>query len=231
MLGGDFAAVVARQRDQLLRAGVAAGSGPALDLGAGPGYASVALADLGYGPVVAVDASPTMVEALAVATGPPVEPVRGEIADVPALAAVHGPFAVVVCLGDTVPHLPGRAVVEQMLRACAAALAPGGRLVLSLRDLAADPVGTHRSLLVRADEEAILTCVLDHRDADTVRVTDLLHTRGTDGAWSLSSSSYPKLRLSPAALHASFPGVGLVPDVCVELPSGLWVLSGRVTGR
>ena len=229
MLGGDHAAVVARQRDQLIGAGVAAGSGAALDLGAGPGYAAVALAELGYSPVVAVDASPAMVEALAASTGPPVVPLRATIADLPAVTASHGPFAVIVCLGDTVPHLPSRSAVDAMLSDCAAALAPGGRLVLSFRDLAADPVGTHRPLLVRSDDGAILTCVLDHLDADTVRVTDLLHSRGTDGTWSLASSSYPKLRLSPGAVYASLAEAGLEPGCCTELPSGLWVLSA--TGR
>jgi SAM-dependent methyltransferase len=229
MLGGDHAAVVARQRDQLAGAGVITGSGPALDLGAGPGYASVALAELGYGPVVAVDASPAMVADLSTSTGPPVRPVCASIADLPKLAAEHGPFAVIVCLGDTVPHLPSRAAVSQLLADSAAALAPAGRLVLTFRDLSADPVGTHRSLLVRSDDEAILTCVLDHLDADTVRVTDLLHTRTPDGAWSLESSSYPKLRLSPTAVHASFADHGLTPESCAELPSGLWVLSA--TGR
>lgn len=229
MLGGDHAAVVARQRDQLTGAGVSAGSGAALDLGAGPGYASVALAELGYSPVIAVDASPAMVSALAAETGPPVRAVLGQIADVLAVAAIHGPFAVIVCLGDTVPHLPSRVDVDRMLRDCAAALAPGGRLVLSFRDLAADPVGTHRSLLVRSDDEAILTCVLDHLDADVVRISDLLHTRDPGGAWSLATSSYAKLRLSPAAVFASFADYGLVPEACTELPSGLWVLSA--TGR
>ncbi len=229
MLGGDHAAVVARQRDQLTGAGLLPGAGPALDLGAGPGYASVALAELGYGPVVAVDASPAMVADLVASTGPPVTPVCASIADLPKLAADHGPFAVIVCLGDTVPHLPSRAAVSQFLADCAAALAPGGRLVLTFRDLAADPIGAHRSLLVRSDPEAILTCVLDHVDADTVRVHDLLHTRGPDGAWSLASSSYPKLRLSPTAVHASFADHGLKPEACIELPSGLWVLSA--TGR
>jgi SAM-dependent methyltransferase len=229
MLGGDHGAVVARQRNQLAGAGVGTGTGAALDLGAGPGYASVALAEFGYTPVLAVDASPAMVEALVSAlsdaTGPPVTPRCASIADLPALAAAHGPFAVIVCLGDTLPHLPSHDAVSTFLRDAAAALAPGGRLVLSFRDLAADPVGTHRALLVRSDTDAMLTCVLDHLDADTVRITDLLHTRAPDGAWSLESSSYPKLRLSPPAVFASFPDHGLKAESCTELPSGLWVLS------
>jgi SAM-dependent methyltransferase len=225
MLGGDHAAVAARQRDQLIRAGVGAGTGPALDLGAGPGYASVALAELGYSPVVAVDASPAMVAALVEATGPPVVPLCAAIADLPRLAGEHGPFEVIVCLGDTVPHLPSRAAVDALLTDSAAALARGGRLVLSFRDLAVDPVGTSHSLLVRSDDATLLTCVLDHLDADTLRVTDLLHTRTPDDTWSLASSSYQKLRLSPPAVHASFARFGLTPVSCTELPSGLWVLS------
>jgi hypothetical protein len=56
--------------------------------------------------------------------------------------------------------------------------------------------GDARFILVRADEQRILTCFLEYADT-AVTVHDVLHER-EGGQWRLRVSSYPKLRLPPA---------------------------------
>jgi hypothetical protein len=77
-----------------------------------------------------------------------------------------------------------------------AALAPGGALVLTYRDLSRALEGTDRFIPVRADDDRILTCFLEYLP-EVVRVHDLLYTRTPDG-WRLDKSWYPKLRLAQA---------------------------------
>jgi hypothetical protein len=43
--------------------------------------------------------------------------------------------------------------------------------------------------------DKLMTCFLEYETPETVRVTDLVYTRGEAG-WSLNKSSYVKLRLS-----------------------------------
>lgn len=67
------------------------------------------------------------------------------VADLRALAATHagaGPFAAVLACDNAIPHLPDDADILQAMRDCHALLAPGGLLVLSVRDYA---VVTRRS--------------------------------------------------------------------------------------
>jgi len=69
-----------------------------------------------------------------------------------------------------------------------------GKLVISYRDYGQELVDTQRFIPVRADDQKILTCVLDY-EPDRVKVTDLLHEKTTDG-WQQKASSYYKLRLT-----------------------------------
>src|SRR5215472_3420406 len=66
MLGGDIAAVAKDQATLLRELGVRArGDGAlAVDLGCGPGPQSLALAELGFSPVLAVDSSRALLDEL-----------------------------------------------------------------------------------------------------------------------------------------------------------------------
>lgn len=46
-----------------------------------------------------------------------------------------GTVTAVVCMGDTMPHLPNRADVRQLITDVAGALHPGGSFVVTYRDL------------------------------------------------------------------------------------------------
>ncbi|GAB2930797.1 class I SAM-dependent methyltransferase [Streptomyces mayteni] len=203
MLGGDPAGLAATQRAFLADLGVAPGPAGtvAVDLGCGPGHSSLALAALGFDPVFAVDLSAPLLAELAAqaAEEPAVRTVRSDLRGaLPALVR-PGSAAIVVCLGDTLTHLPTRGDVAALLGEIAHALAPGGRAVLSYRDLTVPLTGTDRFLPVRATEDRIMTCFLEYPDDFddyTVVVHDLVHRRGPDGAWTLHTGSYRKLRLA-----------------------------------
>lgn len=222
MFGISFADKVAEQR-ALLEVLLGPG-GPrrlALDLGAGPGFQSLALVTLGFGRVLAVDTSRALLDELAThGAGQSVEPVE---ADLTQLAQLTGPGSadLIVCMGDTLTHLNSSADVARLARDAFTALSPGGKLVLTFRDLSVALTGLDRFLPIRADEGRVMTCFLEY-EPETVRVHDLIHVREADG-WALHKSSYRKLRLSPAWVSASLQEAGF--QLTHSEPAGrLWAL-------
>lgn len=204
---GDFDEKVAEQRALLERLGVAReGAGDALDLGCGSGFQSIALAQLGFR-VRAVDLSEKLLAELTHRRGDlPVEPLQGNIRDAGDLALPG--TEVIVCMGDTLTHLEASADVTRLLAGCASRLAPGGRLVLTFRDLTRPLEGLDRFLSVRSDPDLLMTCVLEY-EAQTVKVHDLVHARAPGGGWTFSKSFYRKLRLSPYWVAAEIEQAGL----------------------
>lgn len=224
MLGGDLAALAAGQAELLRDAGVTAPAtgGLAVDLGCGPGNQSLALAGLGFARVLAVDTSAVLLDELAAAGEPAIRPVRADLRTVLPQVTAPGEADVIVCMGDTLTHLPGKDDVTALLGDVAAALGAGGRLVITYRDLTRPLTGTDRFLLVRATGDRMLTCFLEY-GADTVQVHDLLHTR-TGGTWTLQASSYPKLRLDAAWLAAQCATAGLTVRHSAPGPRGMHLL-------
>ncbi|MER7083569.1 Methyltransferase domain-containing protein [Saccharopolyspora kobensis] len=215
MLGGDIRAAASAQAELLRELGVRAGADDtiAVDLGCGPGPQSLALAELGFSPVIAVDTSAKLLdelEAHAAELAPEkrIEPVRGDICAVFPDLVEPGTAAAIVCMGDTLTHLPTTADVSALIGHVAGALRPGGHFVATFRDLTGELGGTDRFLPVRSEADKILTCFLDYVDDNTVLVHDLLHVRSGNG-WALEVSSYPKLRLPPAWLTEQCRAAGL----------------------
>lgn len=224
MLGGDIAAAARTQAGLLRDLGVLPESAGALaiDLGCGPGTQALALAELGYSPVVAVDTSRDLLDELSANAGDlsAIQPSHADLRD--ALSG-HDRAAAVVCMGDTLTHLPGKDDVRALLRDAARVLVPGGQLVLSYRDLTSPLVGTGRFLPVRATEDRIMTCFLEYTDSETVMVHDLIHTRCGD-KWTQEVSSYPKLRIGAAWLTRSCQEAGLAVRHDTTGPGGLRVV-------
>lgn len=221
---GDFDETVERETERLRRAGVepARPGATAIDLGAGSGVHSVALAHLGY-EVIAVDSSPSLLAELAVRRG--ALPIRCVEADLTALPAdVPEAASAVVCMGDTLLHLPSERAVRDALQSAHSHLAAGGRFVASFRDLTRELTGTGRFLEVRSDPDRIFTCFLEY-GADQVTVHDLVHVR--DGAgFRLRKSAYEKLRLAPpwveqALYDAGFSTAAVEAEARMQLASAL----------
>jgi SAM-dependent methyltransferase len=169
--------------------------GLAIDLGSGPGFQTIALAELGYGPVIAVDTSKELLAELRAHSGSyAVETSEADITSFDSMDVI-GEASVVVCMGDTLTHLPTKAAVQELFKAAYRKLAPGGLLVLTYRDLTGELHGTDRFLPLQADDGRIMTCFLEYKNDDSVVVNDLVYVREESG-WKLNKSSYEKLRLS-----------------------------------
>ena len=95
---------------------------------------------------------------------------------------------VILCMGDTLTHLPDRDAVRQLLALAAESLRPGGRIHRHLSRLHARFGGNARFIPVKSDAERILACFLEYA-ADHVDVHDMLH-EWDGGAWQLRVSSY-----------------------------------------
>ncbi|HEY5101535.1 MAG TPA: class I SAM-dependent methyltransferase, partial [Steroidobacteraceae bacterium] len=180
-------------------------AGTALDLGAGFGLHALPLAQRGY-TVTAIDSCATLLAQLRTRGAAfTINTIHADIATFGAYVAQ--PVDAILCMGDTLTHLPDHAAVESLLTAAAAALAPQGLFAATFRDYSATPpVAERRFILVRAEQERILSCFLDYQD-ERVSVYDLL-LQYQEGRWQQRVSCYPKLRLDPKWVEAKLAALG-----------------------
>ena len=191
---GDLEAAFARGAREIDDLPLPAGHGVAVDLGAGLGLHALALAQRGFA-VVAIDTCQSLLDDLKSRRGSSAVALHN--ADLVEFRRfVSGQAQVIVCMGDTLTHLPTLSAVDSLLAAVASELPRAGVFAATFRDFATvELAGDQRFILVRADESRILTCFLEYQDHQ-VMVHDLLHEK-EDGRWRQSISSYPKLRLAP----------------------------------
>jgi SAM-dependent methyltransferase len=219
MLGRSLMEIAGEQQLLLQGLGVRSTSdAAAVDLGCGPGYQSIALSELGYR-VLALDCSDTLIGILRAATSSrTITSLVGDIQELGSFVSAES-AEVVVCMGDTLTHLPTRKDVRGLFKAVAIALKASGLFVLSFRDLAAGQLhGLDRFIPVRSDDDRIMTCFLEYESADAVIVHDLIYARTVGGQWSLKKSCYRKLRLA-------------APWVCDELSAAGFRITTCRQGR
>jgi SAM-dependent methyltransferase len=181
------------------------GTGIAIDLGAGCGFQSIPLASAGFA-VVAVDFSREMLEILKQHAGTlPVRTVTADILTFTSWTGLHPEL--IICMGDTLTHLPDMQAVRDLIRQCFQELVPEGKLVLSFRNYSREPDGSTVIIPVRRDPGRIFVCRLDF-GREAVRVTDILYSEEF-GIWVRAAGSYPKLRSDPEVLISLMTGEGL----------------------
>lgn len=205
-LGGLDTAVV--RNSALLRSlgfgEVAAGR--ALDLGAGNGAQSIPLASLGY-QVTAVDSSSALLQELAAAAEHDIDTRLGDMRD---LSLWHEEdYDLIVCMGDSLTHLPELSDVYAVLDAASVSLRVGGALLLSFRDYSQPlATGCSRFIPVRSDDDRVMMCVIEP-SGPHLNVTDVVHDRLNDGSWEMRVGTYQKVRIAPDRLVTHLEGVGL----------------------
>jgi SAM-dependent methyltransferase len=171
----------------------------AVDLGAGFGMHSIPLARRGCA-VLAIDTSSLLLEELKGHAGSlPITVVEDDL--LAFQRHLHHPADAILCMGDTLTHLPDRASALELFARAAESLRPGGTFIATLRDYTSASIGTGRFIPVKSDADRILTCFLEYA-ADHVDVHDILHERSGD-TWGLRVSVYRKLRLNPEWITAS----------------------------
>lgn len=198
MFGSSFDEKVQEQKAAILQAlhlqTNQTASGLAIDLGSGSGFQTIALAQLGFSPVIAIDTSGELLNELqSHASGLSVQLKRNDVRDLSKIVPA-GQASVVVCMGDTLPHLPSKAEVTVLFSSVFDVLIYGGVFLIAYRDLTSELTGTDRFIPVRNDENTILTCFLEYENEEFVIVHDLVYTR-QKAEWTLNKSSYRKLRL------------------------------------
>mgnify|MGYP001350314843 CR=1 FL=1 len=190
---GDFATVSRRNATLLKSLGLHSESGAlAVDLGCGPGFHAVPLAEAGFR-VIAIDFCDDLLTELRQHAGDrPIKMVCDNILQF--RRHLDARPQVIICMGDTLVHLPDWRTAQALITEVVDALLPGGTFVASLRDYTGTPPeGPNRFIPVRSSSERIFTCFLHYRD-DIVDVHDILQTRNGDD-WHLEVSQYRKLRL------------------------------------
>jgi len=169
-----------------------------LDLGAGFGMHSIPLARRGAR-VTAIDTSTALLASLDELRGDlPIRIVNDDLLGFQN-HITEAPSAI-LCMGDTITHLPEIAVVESLVARAAVELPPGGLFIASFRDYSVPLLADQRFVPVRSDDARILTCFLEY-EPEVVLVHDILHEHRVDG-WQTWVSHYRKLRLSPEHLTA-----------------------------
>lgn len=184
-------------------------SGVALDLGAGHGIQSVAMANAGF-QVTAVDFSKKLLTELKEQDKEDkVQVLESDIRSFENFKAITPEL--ITCCGDTIAHLESKEQVELFIENCLALLVEGGKLVLSFRDYSHELKGEDRIIPVKSDAHNIHTCFLEYGE-ETLRVTDILH-RQVDGKWNQEASSYEKVRVS----------VDMILSILSKQQKGAWV--------
>ncbi len=196
----------------------------AVDLGAGFGMHAIPLARRGCS-VVAVDTSRDLLDVLRGHVEKlPVKIVEDDLLNFQRHLDVKADL--ILCMGDTLTHLPELRSVEKLFSLVAESLHLGGEFIATFRDYTAPLVGTGRFVPVRSDDDRILTCFLEYFP-DHVIVHDVLHER-IGSVWQLRVSAYQKLRLSTEWVSEALQTKGLSVRVESGLAGMVRVVATRV---
>ena len=197
-------------------------SGLAFDLGAGCGFQSIPLAQLGFR-VVAMDLSAKMLAQLnKTAKNLAIKTIRDDLCNFTDYES--GNIELVVCMGDTLTHLDALKKVSDLLDRVYGALETGGRLVLSFRNLTQELVGLDRFIPVKSNETTIFTCFLEF-EKDSVKVHDIIYEKNND-QWTLKKSVFQKLRISPDWAQKYLQEIGFRIE-CYDEQNGLIFIISR----
>ncbi|HTN94006.1 MAG TPA: class I SAM-dependent methyltransferase [Gallionella sp.] len=193
-MAGGFDAAVSRGETEIQTIfPILSGGITAVDLGAGFGMHSIPLARRGC-PVIAIDTSALLLEELkGHAEALPVKAVEDDLLSFQ--RHLDSKVNLILCMGDTLTHLPDLPSVERLFSQAAESLRSAGIFVITFRNYTTPLLGNDRFIPVKSDADRILTCFLEY-EPGRVDVHDLLHER-IASSWQLRVSTYRKLRFTP----------------------------------
>lgn len=183
-------------------------SGVALDLGAGSGFQSIPLQQLGYR-VIAVDFSKEILRKLESRDlSHSIEIVQTDMLDFSSYAGKNPEL--IVCMGDTLTHLPDLNSVKKLITNSYSELDSGGRLALSFRDLTYELKDNERFIPIQSEPEKIFTCFIENQ-GDHIDVYDIVQEK-MNGEWKQKISFYPKIKISEDQIKKILLSSGFVVD-------------------
>ena len=204
-LFGGFDIAVQRNNDFFSNHNLSpAGSGVAIDLGAGCGFQSIPLAKAGYS-VTAIDIDGKLLNELSHHCGDlSINIVQDDLVNFDKISLKEAEL--VVCMTDTIIHLESKEKVISVFDKIFQSLEKKGKFVLTFRDLTYELEDLDRFLPVKSDESTIFTCFLEY-EPDTVKVHDMIYKK-TNGSWGFFKSFYRKLRLSESWINMQLSNSG-----------------------
>ena len=176
----------------------------AVDLGAGPGFQSIPLAESGFN-VIAIDMNRHLLGELRQNTqGLSVVAVEDNLLNF----TRHSPTnnEVIVCMGDTLLHLQSFEDVQNLFENAYNSLANNGRLILAFRDMTRELTGLDRFIPVRSDATKIFTCFVEYKKKH-ILVHDILYEKNNQ-QWIMKKSLFRKLRILPQWTRNVLEGIG-----------------------
>jgi 2-polyprenyl-3-methyl-5-hydroxy-6-metoxy-1,4-benzoquinol methylase len=198
--------------------------GFAIDLGAGNGIQSMALAEIGFA-VQAVDFNDKLLNELKLKIAKyPIECIYEDILNIKSIATENS-VDLVICCGDTIAHIETFEQLEKLLEDCYNLLSREGKLILSFRDYSNALTDTQRFISVRSDENQILTCVIDYYE-QKIKVTDLLHVK-EGNTWKQRISSYDKLRITKDYVNNKLKNLGYTLITCTDINRMVYVIAKK----
>jgi Methyltransferase domain len=220
---GGWDAALARYTEFFTTRGIKPrGSAVAIDLGAGCGFQAIPLARLGF-EVTAIDLDRKLLNELEQHSGDEkIEIVCADLMDFRRYAPQSAEL--IVCMVDTLLHLPSQEAAARLASDVFAALDAGGTFIATFRDFSVETTELDRFVPVRSDDRIVFDCFLEFEPA-SVKVHDLVHRR-VDGQWQFAKSFYRKLRLSTAWVVVTLRAAGF-EKVETGLDRGLVVVTAR----
>lgn len=116
------------------------------------------------------------------------------------------------CMGDVLTHLESFDKVVALFMKVYESLEPGGRFVITFRDLTYTLKGIDRIIPFQSDEQKIMTTFLEYQ-GDYVNVHDIIYIRIESG-WRLKKGVYKKLRIGTDQAQNFLKDAGFKIDYC-----------------
>ncbi len=194
-------------------------SGTAIDLGAGSGIQSIPLSMAGFN-VVAVDFCRSLLNEID-HTRYNIKIIEDDILNFEAYAGLKPEL--IVCMGDTLTHLPDLESVKKLVSNSYHELTADGKLILTFRDLTFALEGEKRFIPVKSDAERIFTCFLEHH-GDYIDVYDIVHEKEED-SWIQKTGTYRKTVIPEKTIKEILSSCGFNISFCNN-ENGLITLMG-----
>ncbi|MEN9519126.1 MAG: hypothetical protein RLZZ381_1714 [Cyanobacteriota bacterium] len=180
------------------------GSRIAIDLGAGCGFQSIPLAQIGFS-VTAIDLEPKLLNELKENSSKlPITTIQDDLINFEQY--IERKPELITCMTDTIVHVESKAKVTLLFEKVFASLEDKGKFIITLRDLSTELSELDRFIPVKSDENIIFTCFLEY-EPNTVKIHDLVYKKDND-SWKLNKSFYRKLRLSKQWIDKQFEAIG-----------------------